>query len=71
MACSLFSLAPRVAGSGLVNVVIDTPRGSQIEHFFVSYNLAQGRRFAPVGRRGPREAERLLDAAIAKHAREG
>lgn len=43
-------------------------RLDEIEQFFVTYNLAQGRRFKPFGRLGPRQAEQLLDAAIAKYA---
>ena len=31
---------------------VDRERIAQIEHFFVSYNLAQGRRSSPAGRRG-------------------
>jgi len=37
----------------------------EIEHFFVAYNEAQGRTFAPIGRVGPDDAEKCLDAAIA------
>jgi len=36
---------------------------AQIEHFFVSYNLAQGRRFQPLRRSGPAAAAKLLKAA--------
>ncbi len=43
-------------------------RLDEIEQFFIGYNLAQGRRFKPFGRLGPRQAELLLDAAIAKYA---
>jgi inorganic pyrophosphatase len=39
----------------------------QIEHFFVAYNRAEGRAFTPIGRRGPRLAERAIDAAIRRH----
>jgi len=42
-------------------------RITQIEHFFVAYNLAQGRRFQPIDRTGPERAEALLDKAIAKY----
>ncbi len=37
-------------------------RLDDLEHFFVSYNRAEGRQFRPLGRRGPEEAERLLRA---------
>jgi inorganic pyrophosphatase len=40
-------------------------RLDQIEHFFISYNEAQGRRFKPFGRLGPKKAEELLRAGIA------
>jgi inorganic pyrophosphatase len=40
-------------------------RLDEIEHFFVSYNEAQGRQFEPRGRLGPEEAEKYLDAAVA------
>jgi inorganic pyrophosphatase len=32
----------------------------EIEHFFVSYNEMAGKQFKPLGRRGPRRAERLV-----------
>jgi inorganic pyrophosphatase len=35
-----------------------------IEHFFVAYNDAQGRQFKPLGRRGPRKAQKLIDEGI-------
>ena len=35
-----------------------------IEHFFRSYNEAQGRRFVVTGRAGPKTAERMLSRAI-------
>jgi inorganic pyrophosphatase len=41
----------------------------QIEHFFASYNAFQGRRFEPLGRLGPEEAEALLAAAIENRRR--
>jgi inorganic pyrophosphatase len=36
----------------------------QIKLFFVSYNIAQGRRFKPLREVGPEAARKLLDAAI-------
>jgi inorganic pyrophosphatase len=39
-------------------------RLNEIEHFFVSYNLAQGREFTPTGRAGPRAAEKVLREAM-------
>jgi inorganic pyrophosphatase len=39
----------------------------QIEHFFISYNEAQGREFEPTGRFGPGEAEERLESAIAAY----
>ena len=36
----------------------------QIEHFFVSYNQLKGKVFAPLARRGPKEAERLIAEGV-------
>lgn len=38
---------------------------NEIEHFFVSYNEQRGKRFKPLGRYGPKRAERL----VTKHKR--
>jgi inorganic pyrophosphatase len=35
----------------------------EIEHFFVSYNQQEGRRFQPLARRGPNHARKLLEQA--------
>jgi inorganic pyrophosphatase len=35
-------------------------RLDEIEHFFMSYNQAEGRQFKPLGRHGPDEADRLV-----------
>ena len=43
---------------------VDPERLKEIEHFFVSYNAMQGRRFKPGRPQGPKEAERRLRAAI-------
>jgi len=37
----------------------------EIEHFFISYNAVIGKVFKPIGRGGPREALRLLNAGRA------
>jgi inorganic pyrophosphatase len=37
----------------------------EIEHFFVSYNEAKGKRFKPLARFGARKAKTLIDEAIA------
>jgi len=61
---------------GVPQTPVNTPRIRQLselgnahldelEHFFVSYNQAQGRRFKPFGRLGPGKAEELLKAGIA------
>ena len=34
---------------------------NEIEHFFVSYNTAKGKQFKPIGRFGPRHAEKLVE----------
>jgi inorganic pyrophosphatase len=36
-------------------------RFDEIEHFFISYNKMEGRRFRPTGRFGPNRAEELLE----------
>jgi len=41
----------------------------QIEHFFISYNAAKGKKFEPKGRFGKRHARELLERAI-ERARE-
>ncbi len=38
-----------------------------IEHFFRSYNMAKGIEFKPLGRCGPREARKLIEAGMKKH----
>jgi len=35
-------------------------RLGEIEHFFISYNQAEGRQFKPLARRGPKAAEKLV-----------
>ncbi|MDQ3187246.1 MAG: inorganic diphosphatase [Pseudomonadota bacterium] len=42
---------------------------TEIEHFFVSYNQAQGREYKPIKRGGPQEAEAALTAAMRRYAR--
>lgn len=42
----------------------------EIEHFFVSYNAAKGKRFEPDGRAGPRTARRLVEAGERRARRE-
>jgi inorganic pyrophosphatase len=39
-------------------------RLDEIEHFFVSYNRAEGREFRPTGREGPEVAEELVEAGM-------
>lgn len=36
----------------------------EIEHFFLSYNAMEGKRFRPVGRHGPDRAERLVEEGM-------
>jgi inorganic pyrophosphatase len=38
----------------------------QIERFFVTYNLEQGKQFEPIARRGPRVAQKLIETAMAR-----
>jgi inorganic pyrophosphatase len=48
-----------------IHSVNDLPASllAEIEHFFVSYNEMDGKRFKPLGRRGPRKAEKLVREA--------
>jgi inorganic pyrophosphatase len=46
-------------------------RVDEIEHFFVSYNEMEGRRFRPTGRGGPDLAERLLEEGMRRAAGPG
>jgi hypothetical protein len=39
----------------------------EIEHFFVSYNAIEGRRFEALGRHGVRRARSLLAAGLRTH----
>lgn len=50
---------------------VDPERIRQIQHFFVSYNLAQGRRYKPRRPQGPKAAERRLAQAIAQFRKAG
>ena len=36
----------------------------EIEHFFVSYNEMKGKKFKPLGRFGPKRAERLIEEGV-------
>jgi inorganic pyrophosphatase len=40
---------------------LDTNLVTQIEHFFVSYNQIEGKKFKPVGRPNAKQAHKLLD----------
>jgi inorganic pyrophosphatase len=42
---------------------LDTQLLNEIEHFFVSYNIAEGKGFKPVGRKGPQHARKLVKDA--------
>jgi hypothetical protein len=46
-----------------VNVIVETPRGTRSKFKF-------GRRFQPLGRRGPRVAAALIDAGIRRWTKE-
>ena len=39
---------------------LDSKLIGEIEHFFVSYNDARGKRLKPTARKGPRAAKRLI-----------
>lgn len=42
----------------------------EIEHFFVSFNDAKGKRFRPLGRFGPERARKLVRASLTGRASE-
>jgi inorganic pyrophosphatase len=46
---------------------VDALELDEIEHFFSSYNEQSGKKFKPLGRGGPKRAEKLLEEGIAKH----
>lgn len=46
---------------------LDSKLLGEIEHFFVSYNDARGKKFKPIGRRGPAVAKRLIKKQTKKH----
>ena len=39
---------------------VDSTLVDEIEHFFVSYNAARGKKFKPLARKGPKAAKRLV-----------
>ena len=41
----------------------------EIEHFFISYNLARGKKFKPIARKGPAVAKRLIEEQATKRKR--
>jgi inorganic pyrophosphatase len=41
----------------------------QIEHFFINYNTQEGKKFEPLGRHGPKRAEKLFEKA--RRSRDG
>ncbi len=43
---------------------INANRVDEIEHFFVSYNVAKDKRFESLGRSGPRRAREVMEAAM-------
>jgi inorganic pyrophosphatase len=47
------------------------PLLQEIEHFFISYNMARGTRFEVRGRSGPQRAQTLLKEGVARHRRKG
>jgi inorganic pyrophosphatase len=42
---------------------LDSTLLREIEHFFISYNRVRGKKFKPLGRYGPKRAQRLLKEA--------
>jgi inorganic pyrophosphatase len=43
---------------------LNRERVDEIEHFFVSYNAAKGKKFNPVARSGPDRARELIEGSI-------
>lgn len=39
---------------------VDSTLLDEIEHFFISYNVERGKKFAPIGHRGPKRARQLV-----------
>jgi inorganic pyrophosphatase len=39
---------------------LDSTMIDEIEHFFISYNEARGKKFEPIGRRGPKDAKAIV-----------
>lgn len=62
-ACQLFRDVTKL--SDLPLAVIE-----QIEHFFVTYNKEEGKRFKPTGRRGRKRATELLETDIRAYRRQ-
>jgi inorganic pyrophosphatase len=60
------------ANPALISDIRELPaaRLDEIEHFFVSYNSAHGRRYQPIGRIGAKQAERSLAAAERLYAKQ-
>ena len=50
---------------------VDAERIRQLQHFFVSYNLAQGRTYKPGRPQGPKAAERRLAQAMKRFSEAG
>ena len=46
---------------------LDSNLIGEIEHFFVSYNEARGKKFKPKARKGPSAARRLIEKQTQKH----
>ena len=44
---------------------------TEIEHFFISYNKAEGREYKPIKHGGPEDAEAALNAAIRHYSNHG
>jgi inorganic pyrophosphatase len=61
-ACELFRDVTKL--SDLPKAVVD-----QIEHFFVTYNQEEGKRFEPIGRHGRRRATALLESGMRRFRR--
>lgn|SRR5690242_3602686 len=60
------------ANSALFSDIDELPDAwlKELEHFFISYNQIQGRKFTPINRGGPEEAEEALSKAERRYKRE-
>jgi inorganic pyrophosphatase len=62
VACEIFADVDKL--SDLPHAVVE-----QIEHFFVTYNQEEGKRFKPTGRHGKKRAKELVESGMKRYSR--